>query len=52
MSLFNLFADIVTAPIEVAKDVVTVGGLVTKQDESYTRKQLEKIVEDLEDLLD
>lgn len=48
-SLEELAIDTVTAPIEVAKDVVTGGGLLTDQDESYTERRLKKLVEDAED---
>lgn len=36
----------VTAPIEIAKDVVTLGGLCTGQDQSYTEKRLKQIAKD------
>jgi hypothetical protein len=32
-----------TLPVEVAKDVLTLGGVCTGRQESYTREQLEKI---------
>ena len=36
----------VELPVEVVKDVVTLGGTITNQEKSYTRQQLEKIAED------
>lgn len=37
---------VVTTPIEVVKDVATLGGLNTGRDESYTSERLRKIAED------
>jgi hypothetical protein len=39
---------IVTLPIAVIADVVTLGGVLTDRDKGYTSKQIENIVEDLE----
>jgi hypothetical protein len=50
--IFDGAVDLVTAPIEVAKDVVTLGGLATGRSESYTEERLHKLVEDAEDVLD
>lgn len=36
-------------PVEVVKDVVTLGGIMTEQDKSYTRQQLEKIAEEAQE---
>jgi hypothetical protein len=33
-------------PVEIVKDVATLGGIATEQDKSYTRQQLEKLAED------
>jgi hypothetical protein len=44
--------DVVTAPIEVVKDVVTLGGLNTDQDESYTSKRLKRLADDAEEVRD
>lgn len=51
-SLFNAAIDVVTSPIEIAKDAVTLGGLVTGEDESYTEKRLRKLKQDGEEILD
>jgi hypothetical protein len=36
-------------PLAVAKDVVTLGGVATGKDETYTRELVEKIKEDADD---
>lgn len=56
MGLFNdIFEgaiDLATAPIEVAKDIVTLGGTVNGQDKSYTQKRLLKLKDDAENVID
>ena len=42
--------DVVTAPIEVIKDIATMGGLSTDQDEPYTVKRLKRLRDDSEEL--
>jgi hypothetical protein len=49
--LFDGAIDLVTSPIEVAKDVLPLGGVLNKQDESYTERRLRKLKEDAEDVL-
>ena len=44
--IVRTLVNVVELPVEIVKDVVTLGGMITDQDESYTRKQLEKIAED------
>lgn len=44
--------DIATSPIEVAKDAVTLGGILTDEDEPYSVKRLKQIGKDLEDTRD
>lgn len=51
-SLTEGLADLVTAPIEVAKDAVTLGGLINDKDESYTGKRIKKLGDDAENVLD
>lgn len=41
-----------TLPVSVAKDVVTMGGALTDEDEPATSKQLKKIIRDVESLPD
>jgi hypothetical protein len=44
--LVRTFVNVVELPLEVAKDVVTLGGVATEQDKSYTRQQLEKLADE------
>lgn len=44
--------DIVTTPIDVAKDVVTMGGAMTEEPEPYTVKKLKTLVKDAEEIRD
>ena len=48
MKLFKTIFDIVTLPVEIVKDVVTLGGTVTERNKSYTRERIEELDEDLE----
>lgn len=41
--LFRIATDVVTAPIAVAADVVTLGGLVNDRDEPYTLTKARRI---------
>ncbi len=41
--------DATLLPLEIVKDVVTVGGASTDQDEPYTKKRARKVVEALKD---
>ncbi len=56
MSLFGALLktglDVVTAPIEVVKDVATLGGVCTDQNEPYTIQRLKRLVGDAEDVRD
>ena len=53
MSLFGKIVrtavNVATLPLDVAKDVVTIGGKMTGQDESYIEKKLDLIKEEAED---
>lgn len=40
--------DTALLPIDVVKDVATMGGLITEQEKPYTMQRGDKIVEDLE----
>ena len=44
--------DVATSPIDVAKDVVTMGGVLIDEDEPATVKKIKKIVEDIDGLPD
>ena len=50
MGLLNLLSDIVTTPIAIVKDIVTMGGELNDQDQTYTGKKIDKILEDIDDL--
>ncbi len=56
MSLFGKFTKTllhtVSAPIDVVKDVVTLGGALADEDEPYTSKKVKKIMDDLEEVGD
>lgn len=51
-NLVKTVADVVTSPIEVVKDVATLGGVCTGEEESYTSKRIRKLGEDLENIVD
>ncbi len=44
--IVRTLVNVVELPVEVVKDVFTLGGVVMDEPQSYTRKQLEKIAED------
>jgi len=48
MSILDAFIRVVTLPIAAALDVVTMGGVLTDRDESYTGEQIKHIGEDIE----
>lgn len=41
-----------TLPVDVAKDVVTMGGVLTDEEESYTKRKAQGILDALEELSD
>jgi hypothetical protein len=47
MGLFSTIFDLATLPVEIVKDVITLGGTITEEEESYTRKKMEEIDDDL-----
>ena len=47
MKLFSTLFNLATLPLEVAKDVLSVGGLLWDKDKSHTRELMEKLDEDL-----
>jgi len=49
--LFKLTVDVVTTPVAIVKDVVTLGGELTDERSAVVQK-LEDIKEDLDDLTD
>jgi hypothetical protein len=44
--------DVVTTPVEIIKDVATMGGAVNGEDEPYTKKHLRQLGEDVEEIRD
>jgi len=46
-AVFDAVVDTVALPVAVVKDALTIGGIATEQDKSYTVQQLEKISNDL-----
>jgi hypothetical protein len=56
MSIFGKLVktafDTVTLPIDVAKDVVTMGGAMTEKDKPYTVEKLKKLLDDGKELRD
>lgn len=56
MSLFGTLLctalDVVTTPIEIVKDVATIGGALTDEPKPYTMKHLEKLADDAEEVRD
>ena len=48
MKLFETLWDLATLPVEVVKDVFTLGGSITDEDECYTKQRMKKLDEDLE----
>jgi hypothetical protein len=44
--------DIVTTPIDVVKDVASMGGVLTDQRESYTTQKLKRLHNDAEEIRD
>ena len=44
--------DVVTTPIDVVKDVATLGGAVNGEQETYTGKKLRRLNQDLEEVRD
>jgi hypothetical protein len=51
-SILKTAIDVVTTPVDVVKDIASLGGTLTDQDESYTVKKLKKLDKDLKDISD
>ena len=47
--LVQLGVNVVTAPVAVAKDVVSLGGAIDNNGKSHTLEHLEKIADDAQD---
>lgn len=50
--LLKTTLDIATTPIDVAKDVVTLGGALTDQRKPYTAQKLDRLQDDAEEIRD
>lgn len=50
--LIQAFGNVVVTPIEVAKDFVTMGGVLTDQKKPYTLQRLEKAQDKLNKALE
>jgi hypothetical protein len=48
--LTKITIDLTTAPASLMADFVTLGGVLTEQDQTYTIKKLEKIKKDAQDI--
>jgi hypothetical protein len=42
--------NVITAPVDIVKDVATLGGLVTDQNELYTIQKAKKILKNTEEI--
>ncbi len=51
-SLLKTVIDTATLPVEVVKDVVTLGGVTEGESQTYTGKRLKRLADDLEDVSD
>lgn len=49
MGLFKALYEIATTPVAIVKDIVTLGGSATDEDEPYTKRKMREIEEALED---
>lgn len=49
-SLLATAVNVVTAPVAVVKDVVTLGGTLTENGESYTKEHIDKTIQDIKDI--
>lgn len=50
--LISATVNIAVLPIEVVKDVATLGGVLTDQDDPYTYKRLEKTTEKISEAVE
>lgn len=51
-SILKTGFDIVTTPIDIVKDVATMGGALTDQDVPYTAQKVNRLLDDVEDIRD
>ena len=48
-ALVKIAVDVVALPVDIAKDVITLGGTASEQDKPYTAQRLDQIKRDAED---
>ena len=48
--LFKAVVDIATLPVEIVKDVVTLGAEKAMEDEFFTERKINKIAEELDEI--
>ncbi|HQK38557.1 MAG TPA: hypothetical protein PLO52_00405 [Flavobacterium alvei] len=48
--LFKAAFNTVTLPIEIVKDIVTLGGVASEEPQSYTKTKIEEIEKNLDDV--
>jgi len=44
--------DVVTLPVDIVKDVATMGGVLTDENEPYTAKNFKRLGDDMEEVRD
>lgn len=49
-SLLATAVNVVTAPIAVVKDVVTLGGTLDENGKSHTQEHIDKTIQDIKDI--
>lgn len=49
-NLIGISLDIIETPVSIIKDVATMGGVLTDEDEPYTKSKLKELAEDYERL--
>jgi len=49
MSIFKAIVGVVTLPLDIAADVVTLGGVMTDKETPYTVKKLGKIYDNIDE---
>lgn len=47
--LVRTVVNVVTLPVEIAKDAATLGGVLTERDKSYTREALETLKDEAQE---
>ena len=50
--LVNATVGVATLPLDVAADVVTLGGAITDKDEPYTTKKIKTVMENIDRAVD